>query len=233
MQNTQIRTQRIIQHLEDKWQLLEVPSPQSLSQTMAFVTGMLEPWHESDKIAGLQGIAEYVAAMMNMHLLNLLAIFHQRAEEEGISLQDRNETLNYVMPVFTRVMKEVSVGLSIQSLDDLAALINITARLQILSRTDSADEAQNWLYELPAMYQRQLINERLLADPYAPSSTTTTEPDTSRFTDWSSTSTTGNYETNEPLARLTMPTGTTKTGPLSPPVRVSFKTDTQFTATEA
>lgn len=233
MQNTQIRTQRIIQHLEDKWQLLQSPSPYGLSQIMAFVTAMPEPWHESDKIAGLQGIAEYLVALMNIHILNLLAIFHQKAEEEGIRPQDRNETLHYVMPVFIRVMKEVSAGISIQSLDDLAALINITARLQVLSRTDSADEAQNWLYELPAMYQRQLINEGLLADPYAPPSMTTATQNASHFADWSSTTTTGNYEITESVTRMTMPTGTTKTGPLSPPVRVSFKTDTQFTATEA
>ncbi len=226
MQNTQIRTQRIIQHLEEKWPLLQAPSPHDLSQIIAFVTGVLEQWPEAHKTAGLRRIAEYVVSAMNIHMLNLLATFSLKAEDEGIRPEDRNETLNYVMPFFTRVMKEVTTDISVQSLDDLAALINITARLRVLSSTDSADEAQNWLYELPAMYQRQLANEGLFANTYTPRYTTT------QFS-WSSTATTEKYENSESVARMTVPTGTTRTGPLSSPVRVSFKTDTSFNATEA
>jgi hypothetical protein len=222
MHNAQARTKRIINHLEDKLQLLQMPSPYGLSQVMAFITGLQDPWYEADRIAVLKRIAEYVVSTMNIHMLNLLAIFKEKAEEEGIRSEDREETLNYVLPVITRVTGEVSTRLSVQSLDDLAALINITVRLQVLSRTDSADEAQNWLYELPAMYQRQLTNEDLQVTQYP-----------SHFTSWSSNTTTGNYEISEPMTRMTMPTGTTGTGPLSPPVRVSFKTDTQFTASEA
>src|SRR5207244_11034212 len=55
-----------------------------------------------------------------------------------------------------------SKHLSVHSLDDIAALINITASLQHLSSSDSAEQAQSWLYELPGIYRRRLTQANLI-----------------------------------------------------------------------
>ena len=163
MQNVQTspRIQQILQHLEGNWEALQPLSPNALKRITAFLTGLQTPRYEA---AALKKVAEYMVSTMNLHLLNMLTIFRENAEQEGISVEDREETLNEVLPEIINLMEEISNRLSIQSLDDLATLVNITTRLEILSETDSADEAQNWLYELPSLYRARLQQGRLLRD---------------------------------------------------------------------
>ena len=59
---------------------------------------------------------------------------------------------------------DVLKRLTIRSLDDLVTLSNITFSLRTLSQADSAEEAQNWMYELPVLYSRQLAQEHLVTN---------------------------------------------------------------------
>ena len=161
MQNTQLspRTQRILKHMEENWEALSLPSRDTLKSIL--LTGLQEPRSEA---VVLKTLAEHMVNAMDLHLLYLLAIFRKNAEQEGISVEDCEETMNDVLPEIMRVMEEVRSRLSLQSLDDLATFINITANLQVLSETDSALDAQNWLYELPVLFHGRLQQERLLED---------------------------------------------------------------------
>src|SRR5713101_2925626 len=165
MQNDQLllRTQRIIEHLEDLWDYPQEPSPDVLRQITEFVVGLQEPY----KTIGLKKIAEHTISNMSLHILATMATFQQKAEEEGIRSEDRQETLAHVQPETFRILHELSKPVSVRSLDDLAALTNITVSLQTLSQNDSAEAAQSWLYELPTMYYRQLTQENLVVNVHS------------------------------------------------------------------
>jgi hypothetical protein len=105
---------------------------------------------------------------MQLHLLALMAIFQKRAEQEGISLQECQATLNDTLPEAFQTLKALSTHLSVRSLDELAALNNITIALYTLSEAETAEEAQRWLYELPTVYSQKLRQAGLLLDVQRP-----------------------------------------------------------------
>lgn len=155
------REQNIIEQLETLWKLPDAVSP----DTLKLIIEMLLHFQEPFKTIGLQKIAEYSVSTLNLHMLSLLALFQQKAVEEGISLQEQMETLEQVNPEVFRLLTSSSKNLSFSSLDDLVMLSNIVLSLQTLSQTESAQEAQSWLYDLPAMCFQQLTQEHLLIDP--------------------------------------------------------------------
>ena len=161
MQNTQMsqRTQRILKHLEDNWEALPLLSRDALKRTL--LTALQIPQYD---IVALKDIANHMVSTMNLHLWNMVGILQENAEQEGIRAQDCEETLTDVLPKMTRLMDDIHKRLSIQTLDDLATLVNITVNLQILSQSDFADDAQDWLYGLPELYHGRLQQEHLLAD---------------------------------------------------------------------
>jgi hypothetical protein len=163
MQNTQTspRTQRTLKHLEERWEALLPPSSDVFKRVLVLLTDLQAPQEE---VAALKKVAEYIISTMNLHLFNMLAIFRENAEQEGISVQDREKTLADVLPEIISLTDEINKRLSIQSLDDLAALVNITVALELLSESDTADDAQNWLYEVPVLYRGRLQQEQLLVD---------------------------------------------------------------------
>lgn len=161
MQNKEIsaRDQHIIEHLEDSWKLQQELSPEKLRQITELVVGIKEPYRN----IGLKIIAEHIVNEMSLHILDIMSTFQQKAEEEGISSEDYKETVDYILPRTFRVLNELIKQVSIQSLDDVATLSNITISLQTPSDTDTAHEAQSLLYELPIMYYSQLTYEHLVA----------------------------------------------------------------------
>jgi hypothetical protein len=163
MQNTQTspRTQRTLKHLEERWEALQPPSSDVFKRVLVLLTDLQAPQEDA---AALKKVAEYIVSTMNLHLFNMLAIFRENAELEGISVQVREKTLADVLPEIISLTDEINKRLSIQSLDDLAALVNITVALELLSESDTADDAQNWLYEVPVLYHGRLQQEQLLAD---------------------------------------------------------------------
>src|SRR5260370_30014683 len=57
----------------------------------------------------------------------------------------------------------LSKKIVVQSLDDLATLSAITIGLYGLSHTETAEQAQRWIYSLPKVYMRQLAQEHMVA----------------------------------------------------------------------
>jgi hypothetical protein len=154
------RTQRLIEHMKDLWNQSQPIDADHLQKIIQFVQSLPEQY----KQIGLTKIAEYTTAGMSMHLLSLMAIFQQCAEQEGISAEDVKDTFDHILPEAFRILPKLGKKIQVQSLDDLVALANITVNLQILSLSDNAENAQNWLYELPDMYYQQLSQEKLIGN---------------------------------------------------------------------
>lgn len=164
MQREQLspRDQRLLEHLKSAWQDQEQLPPDSMQQITGLVLGLPEEY----RAAGLREIANDVVSSMNMHMLKLIEMFQEKAEEEGISVRSRDKTLTRVVPETFAVMEKVHTQLRVRSLDDLVALVNIATSLQTLSQSDSAEEVHSWLYELPMMFYRQLVQVGLITYAY-------------------------------------------------------------------
>lgn len=155
-EQTLLRTRHIIDHLAEVWRDSKEFSPEILTQITEFVRDLDDPY----KSMGYKVIAERFINNMSLHILHLLSIFHQKAEEEQFSSEDRKKTIDHALRETFKIVGELQI--SIQSLDDLGALGTITTGLQTLSETDSAEDAQSWLYELPTMYYCQLSEDNLI-----------------------------------------------------------------------
>lgn len=161
MQNKEIsvRTQCIVEHLENAWKLPQELSPEKLRHVTELVMGLQEPYRS----VGLKIVAEHIVNDMSLHILDLMSIFLRSAEEEGISSEDCKETFDFILPETFQILDELTKHVSVQSLDEVATLSNVTISLQTSSETASASEAQSLLYELPTMYYSQLTHEHLVA----------------------------------------------------------------------
>jgi len=155
-----LRSQQLISYLEDLWKRPYKPSPEILKRIIEFLT----QFPESYQMLGMTKIAEYLASSMSLHFLDIMAVFQQKAENEGMSREERIQTIQGVMPELFPEMMGISKQVLIRSLDDLVTLSNITFSLYTLSQVDTAEEAQSWMYELPVLYWRQLTQERLITN---------------------------------------------------------------------
>jgi len=177
-------TQQLINYLENLWERPQEPTTEVLKRVTAFVAHLPEPY----KIMGLSKIAEYLVSRMGLHFLDLMAAFKQKANEEGISLEEYIQTVQGVLPELFPEIMGLSKHVSIRSLEDLIALSNITLSLHNLSRADSADEAQSWIYELPQIYWSQLSQEHLVTNLQVQSivTATSTTMKSSGYITWNS-----------------------------------------------
>jgi hypothetical protein len=155
-----LRTQQLIEYLGDLWQRPYKPSTEMLKR----ITEFLSQLPDTCQSLGLTKIAEYLVGNMGLHYLDMMALFQQKAEDEGIDKEERIETLRGVMPLLFSEMMAASKQIVIRTLDDLVTLSNITSGLHALSQAKTAEEAQSWMYELPVIYLRQLKQERLLTN---------------------------------------------------------------------
>lgn len=153
-------TQQLIQHLESLWKRPYKLSPEMLNRIIKILVQLPEP----QKVAGMTKIAEYLANVLSLHFIDMIAIFQQKAESEGIDKEESIQTLQGVIAEMFPEMMGISKHIHIRSIDDLVTLGNITLSLHTLSQVDSAQEAQNWMYELPVLYWRQLNQERLVSN---------------------------------------------------------------------
>ncbi len=109
-------------------------------------------------------MAEYLVSTMSLHFLDIVATFQQKAEGEGIDREERAQTLRGIMPELFPEMMGISKQVFIRTLDDLITLSNITFSLYTLSQVETAEDAQGWMYELPVLYRRQLMQEHLITN---------------------------------------------------------------------
>lgn len=153
-----VRIQNILEYLVDLWKSSYTPSNEDLKRIAEFVVLLPEEY----KSTGLTTIAEHFVNSISLHILDLMATYQQKAEQEGICAEDVQRTFEDIFPLVFSTLETLRKQLSIQSLDALAALSNITIPLHTLSKVNSAEEAQNWLYELPETYQSELQQEKML-----------------------------------------------------------------------
>lgn len=217
-----IRNQRMLEHLEKQWQYPHEPSSDILKRITEFVISLPEKY----RTAGLTAIADHIANNLILHFLDTMAVFRQKAEQEGISLEEREEYISYILTELFSNIVGINRVLSIQSLDELTTLTAITISLQGLSHTDTAEEAQDWMYELPKIYPSELLQEKLLVNTYDHTKefSTSTAIRPTHFTDWPS------YKQNQ--GYIASGTGTaqvtelTWTAPTSKPVQYPLETKT-------
>ncbi len=156
------RDLRVIGHLQDSWQLLGDITPEAIADIARFITGLPEPY----KRLAIKIVADRMNNTVSLHFLALLATFEANADQEGILSEDCQETLEHALPETFRILGKLTTHLSIQSLDDLTILCNIASSLRTLSQTSSAEEAENWIDSLPALYYGQLKQENLISTSY-------------------------------------------------------------------
>ena len=140
------------------------PSAEQLKRITEFVVGLDEPY----RTIGLTAIAEHLVSCMKLHFLDIMATFQQKAEQEGIDAEERECTFEDILPKRFPVMMGLSKRLTKQSLDDLTVLSNVTIGLYGLSQSDSAEEAQSWMYELSTLYPRRLAREGFVINIQTP-----------------------------------------------------------------
>ena len=87
------RDQKLLNYLEDLWQRSLKPSPETLKRIVEFLVLLPEP----QRTLGITKIAEYLVNSMSLHFLDIMALFQQKAEIEGIDNEERLETLRGVM----------------------------------------------------------------------------------------------------------------------------------------
>ena len=159
-QSPSLHTQQLINRLEELWKRPYQPSSEMLKRVIEFLAQLPEPY----QALGITKIAEYLVSNLSLHFLDILAIFQQKAEGEGIDSEERIQTLRGIMPELFPEMMSISKQVFIRTLDDLITLSNITFSLYTLSQVNSAEEAQGWMYELPVLYKRQLVQEHLITN---------------------------------------------------------------------
>ncbi len=150
------REQRLVEQVHKQLQNSCEPTPESLEQILLALP-------EKYQTMAIQVMAERFANSMKVHLLSIIAIFYREAANENIDAEDRDETLQDVEADVYDVMA-LNSQLAIDTLGDLFKLGKITESAQNLSQCDNAEEAQRWLYNLPAVYQGRLEREHLIRE---------------------------------------------------------------------
>jgi hypothetical protein len=103
----------------------------------------------------IQAVGEQFVFAMKLHILQLTALFYQQAEAEGISPEDRDETLQDV-EADLREMMTLDQRLKIDSVGDLFKLGTIATGIMNFGHFKIAEETKGSLYSLPNLYQSWL-----------------------------------------------------------------------------
>lgn len=220
-----LRNRRIIEHLVKQWQRPHEPSHDDFKRIIEFILTLPEEY----KTIGLTTIADHFINGMGLHMLALLTTFQEKAEQEGFPSEEQRETFEDVLPLMFQALNLLNKQVAVSSLDEVAALTNITAPLYILSSTDSAQQAQNWLYELPTTYCQRLAQAGILIAPQnqrkdsAGHSELEESHDESHFVNWDSYQHFQSHVVQN--AGFTMVTIPTQTAPAPVPVPVSLETN--------
>jgi len=160
--NITTRNQRVIEHLQNSWQYLQELASEQLADISKFILGLEEPYRN----ASLNVIAKRMVSVISLHILSLMTTFQNNAEQEDILLEGCKETFEQILPKTFRILDDLSNYISVQSLDDLVKLGYITGSLNTLSQATSAGVAEDWLYDLVAMYYHRLKREHLIAKDF-------------------------------------------------------------------
>jgi hypothetical protein len=150
----------LIDSLAELWQCPLQPSSERLQDILEFVIEFPGLY----RAMAMTKVAEYLVDAMGLHYLDIMTTFQQKAEQEGIDMEEREGTLQDIMTELYPTMMQLNRSISVHSLDDLINLSNITFGLYGLSQVNSAERAQRWLYRLPRLYHDQLAREHLIPE---------------------------------------------------------------------
>lgn len=103
----------------------------------------------------IQAAAEQFVIAMRLQTLQLVALFYQQAEREGISAEDRDETLQDV-EADIHSLGDLIHKLVVNTPEALARIGEITVGVRGLSQCSSAENVQSWLYDVSSVYQDTL-----------------------------------------------------------------------------
>ena len=84
---------------------------------------------------GITNIAEYLVSNMGLHFLDIMATFQEKAQQEGIDLEECEGTFHDITEELFPTMMGLTTNVSVQSLEDLVTLSNITIGLYRLSQS--------------------------------------------------------------------------------------------------
>lgn len=153
-------SQETIEQLAQQWQQLHEPGPADLHQILQLALTLPGEYQS----AALATIAQHLANGFVLHFFQLLDIFYQKAEEEGITSAEREACLHDVLnELLTRLIGS-NRALSVHSVQDLSTFSALVKHLQTLSHAETAEDARIWMYELPTLYQDELQREKLLGN---------------------------------------------------------------------
>lgn len=152
------RTRRLLEHLEE---LLQCPHELTFETLKRIIVNL----PEEDRAIGIEALAEHLVSIIKLHFLDIVAMFHQKAEEEGISAAERDEIAHDVRQELFQALQKLSEQLSVKSVNDLATLSNITFGLYTVSHVDNSEQAERWIYKLPRIYRERLEHEHLVVEP--------------------------------------------------------------------
>lgn len=155
-ENVSPRMSRILEHFKNLWQQPHEISVEALER---IIVGL--PKEEQD--TGLEVIAEYLVSFLKLHFLDIVATFQQKAIEEGIDVDERDEIVHDAMTESFQTVQKLGKLVLVQSVDALLLLSNITFGLYALSQSETAEKAQSWIYKLPKIYRNRLEQERLIS----------------------------------------------------------------------
>lgn len=146
-------SQRFLALIEEAWQGLH-------ESTFEDIKRLIESLPEPYKSMSLEATGERIVNDIKLHYLTIVATFIQKAEVEGIDSEEESEALKDVRLRAYRLM-ELSKHISVESLSDLLKLSTVSSGLYSLSKVEDADNAQNWMYKFPSLYEGRLKQEHL------------------------------------------------------------------------
>src|SRR5437762_6002075 len=94
-----LRTKRLLERLKELWEY-----PHEL--TYETVERIILELPEEDRALGIQALAEHLVSIMKLHFLDIVATFRQRAEEEEISAEERDEIVHDVIPEAFQIIQK-------------------------------------------------------------------------------------------------------------------------------
>jgi hypothetical protein len=133
-----------------------IPNPSS-EEIEKFILTLPAPYREK----AIQAIAQRYINAMKLHVLQLVTIFCEQAEKEGISEKYLDESLQNIEDEVDEIMT-LDQRLKIDSVEKLYWLGLIATSTSSRSYCRSAEDTESNLYGLPGLYQSMLEHKHLL-----------------------------------------------------------------------
>jgi hypothetical protein len=111
----------------------------------------------------IQTIAEQYVTAIRLRTLQLVALFYQHAEEEGVSVEDRFETLQDIEAGIQEIMT-LNQRLNIDSMEKFFSLGKLAVSIKDITQSDTAEEAQRALYSISSICLGTLERDHLITE---------------------------------------------------------------------